>query len=450
MVACVLSGGVAYGVNLRWTRGGEEVAPIEVKSDGSSGREWKQLGRRCGVVAILPKSLYLVRVMELPKVREEEVMPMLELEASAGLPPEYGEVEMSYRAVAARKEGYERYEVYIARREELAAYVAGLGRLGIWPRVVLPSAVGWEHLLRRASGVDLVVGGLVEGQVEAVSLHGDGTVNIRTIGAAGGEGGEGRYERGLVECIRGLLTSRREEMPVLRIGWIGSGCPRHLGNGRVRFGALDEVLVAKCGEGAWELPIQTVMSHMAWGLAEAGFGDWEWTSNLLPREIRHRRQRVVVRRRLKLAGLLLLLGCVMLYGAMRIMVLRYQERLKELSGKLEMIRKEGEAVGRRIEQLEAVRAARETRSDFEDILAGLYDHSPPNLTYSSVELDEMGRVRLEGQAESLATAFLLPERLGRSGRFSGVQPGDASRSRRGEGAVAEFRVECRLERKGAR
>jgi hypothetical protein len=439
--------GVAHGVHLRLNRSGAEVRQHQVSTAAQAAKVLKEVGDKCPIVAILPKSLYLLRVFELPKVSAEEVPLMLELEASAVLPPEFGAVEVCYRLVAARKEGYERYEACIARREELGAYLSALESLGIRPSMVLPSAVAWVQLLKTAGQADLLIAALGSDQLEAVSLASDGTVNIRTITAAGEAEGAERYQRGLVECVRPLLTTRTADASALSIGWIGPHCPSHLANGRVTFKDFGEALplmpaMTECGE------IGVLLCKFSEALVEAVQAGELQTSNLLPSEIRRRRQQSALRKSVLWAASLLVLACALAYVAMRTMVHRYQERIGQLSTKIESIRKEGEAVGRRIEQLEAMRAARVTRSDFQSIIAGLYDSSPPNLTYSGVELDEQGKLRLQGQAESLATAFLLPEQLEKNGTFKEVQPGDASRSRKGEGTVVEFRVDCKLNRKG--
>jgi hypothetical protein len=215
------------------------------------------------------------------------------------------------------------------------------------------------------------------------------------------------------------------------------------------FKDLGEVLPSMLAKTESGGEIGVLLCHFSAALVEAVQGGELQTSNLLPSEIRRRQQQLALRKSVLWAASLLVLTCALAYMAMRTMVHRYQERIGQLSTKIESIRKEGEAVGRRIEQLEAMRAARVTGSDFQSIIAGLYDSSPPNLTYSGVELDEQGKLRLQGQAESLATAFLLPEQLEKNGTFKEVQPGDASRSRKGEGTVVEFRVDCKLNRKGS-
>ena len=76
-------------------------------------------------------------------------------------------------------------------------------------------------------------------------------------------------------------------------------------------------------------------------------------------------------------------------------------------------------------------------------------HSDTVSSLNNLEVFYYKRGRF-AEAESLATAFLLPEQLEKNGTFKEVQPGDASRSRKGEGTVAEFRVDCKLNRKGVR
>jgi hypothetical protein len=46
--------------------------------------------------------------------------------------------------------------------------------------------------------------------------------------------------------------------------------------------------------------------------------------------------------------------------------------------------------------------------------------------------------------------FLLPERLEKLGPFADVMLLDAGQTKMGEGSVAEFRIECRLQREGGK
>jgi len=447
VVLCLPSNGAVDAVHLRVHRGNVQTRHVHLATAPEATRLMKEAGNRCPVIALLPKSLYLLRTFEVPKVLPDEVPRMLLLEASAMLPPEFGAVEVSYRPVSVRRENYERYEVYIARRDELSAYVSALADLGIRPDIVLPSAFPWGCLLNLASGTGLLVAALGSSQLEAASWANDGTLSIRTIDPGSTSETGMRYERGLAECVRPLLATIEGGDSPLVIGWLGDDCPHHLANGRIAFRNAPEALRQMPAPSPPADRMAVILSYFAAALVEHLQAPALGTSNLLPSDMIARQHRRAIRQAGTWASGLFLLATILASVAMRVVVQRYQSRITQLSGKIEAIKKEGEAVGRRIEQLEAIRSSRTSHNDFELIVAGLYDSAPQGLSYSSVELDDRENLRLQGQADSLAVAFLLPQQLQNTGVFKEVQPGDASRSRRGEGAIAEFRVDCRLNRK---
>jgi hypothetical protein len=134
------------------------------------------------------------------------------------------------------------------------------------------------------------------------------------------------------------------------------------------------------------------------------------------------------------------------FAALRVSLTRSQALEADLSAGIARIKSDGEAVERQIRQLAAVRSARASRNDLSRVAAGLVEATPPEVTYSQIELTETGRLRLLGQATSLSMPFLMPERLEKQPAFRDVMLYDAGQQKRAEGSVAEFRIECNLRR----
>ena len=116
LFVCTADGAGVVGVHVRTRRRRVERQVLRPSGAADGGRLREQIGRACVVVGLLPKSLYLLRTLEVPRVLPQELPAMLRLEVLASLPPEMKVVENSYRLIPARKEGYDRYEAYVARR----------------------------------------------------------------------------------------------------------------------------------------------------------------------------------------------------------------------------------------------------------------------------------------------------------------------------------------------
>jgi hypothetical protein len=155
----------------------------------------------------------------------------------------------------------------------------------------------------------------------------------------------------------------------------------------------------------------------------------------------------MVYRTLAVAAAALLVGIVLLYAALQIAIYRYRGVNEDQAARIGRIKTEGEAVGWQIAQLEAVRSLRASSGDLLDVIAGLTEGTPREISYSDVELLESGDIRLRGQAESVSLPFLLPESLEKQPQFKRVVLQSVGQKHQGAGSVSEFRMDCELSRK---
>jgi hypothetical protein len=171
------------------------------------------------------------------------------------------------------------------------------------------------------------------------------------------------------------------------------------------------------------------------------------TANLLPRRLVLAAKARAVYRTLAVAGASLLLAVVLLYSALQIAIHRYRRVNEDLTERIGRIKAEGEAVGWQIAQLEAVRSLRASSGDLLEIIAGLTEGTPREITYSDVELLDSGDIRLHGQAESVSLPFLLPENLQKQPQFKRVVLQSVGQKQQGAGSATDFRMDCELARK---
>jgi hypothetical protein len=444
---CVATGEDIVGVHLRAR--GRETDGVVLRLSGApeDARLLQPVRHGCVVVGLLPKSLYLLRTLEVPRVLPHEVPAMLRLEVAASLPPEIGPVEISYRSIPARKEGYERYQAYIARREDLNQYSEAIGKAGVHPDVLLPSAVCWVELAEFAPGTDLLVAGFGGGSLEVASVAGE-EPSVRSLRRTDGADPSSESSRILIECIRSLLPQRGDGDSPVAVSWIAGECPQHLANGWISFRQIAGLGSPPAGVAATG-EVERLLQLTARAVARCR-PDTLAAANLLPADVLRRQRRSAVRRTALLAAVCFAAAIAVAFAALRVAVHRGRARTAEVSSQIARIKTDGDAVGRRLEKLEAIRRTRLTRNDFAGVLAALLEATPPEMSYSSVDLTEAGHMRLQGQATSLSLPFLLPERLEKSGLFVDVMLQDAGQTKKADGSVAEFRIDCRLKREGAK
>ena len=433
-------------VHLKRDRSGVRVRANSFHSAKDASSFLGRLTKKCLTVALLPKASYLLKFMEVPRVRADEIAEMISLEMEADLPNEFGQAEISYQRLPCEKEGCQRYEVYLCRRDDVLEFVRRLESMGIPPRMILPSAVAWRRLLEGERGVDMVAAETGrDGQLELAMLQPDRSLSVRTIDNVCREAPPDLPE-GLIECVRSLLAQSDGSSEAIDVFWAGERCPPDNLGGRIRFRSEADSFgnVVFRGDGATGEYCMLRLAGSA--LLDADHATTLREANLIPRDLVVRRRRAAVRKVLGVAAVAAVAGLVCLQVALEVATRRWNGRIDEVSAQIASIRKEGEAIGRGIERLRAAREARLTRNDFHDLLAGLYQATPNGVTYSHVALDETGTIRLRGQAESMALPFLLPQELEKHPVFSQVLLKDAGQVKRPSGSVTEFQIEAAIRR----
>ena len=443
--------GRIVGVHLRNRRSRLDTSKTVVSDHKEADKLRRDMGKGCPIVVLLPRPKYLLRILDLPEVSEHELASMLRLEVEASLPPGFTSVEVSYRRVASDRQGYRRYEAYITREDDLAEYLAPLIDLGLEATMVLPSAVIWSTLLRQQPQAALLVAASSKSWAEIAWSQRDQTVSVRTISSTKDSSSTAELDPAIVDCVRAALAQDAGDTERAVIGWIGDDCPSCDLDGRVvcqdvgpdLFGDTNIQLNGFAGDPLLFLAGQAVLNDSDLETASS--------ANMLPREMTALRHRRRLYRSMVAVACSCVLSLILIYVGLQVAVTRYERRINVLNDKIQVVRSEGEAVGRHLEQLKAVAAVRETRHDFYDVLRGLFDATPADkASYSHVDLDENGVLRLRGQAESLSLPFQLPERLERQPMFRNVSLRDAGQSKRGAGTITEFRIELELNRSAER
>jgi len=420
---------------------GDGISLADVSGDGKtrlidcSSPDARRLRRP--VVAILPRSQYLIKSIQTPQVAAEEIRAMLRLETEASLPPEFGLAEISYLQVPPEAAGGRlRFEIYVARDESLKTLADSLDKAGLPLDVILPSAVAWRGVLASRGNSGMLVVELPGGEMEtAVSQAGDGC-HVRTIERHGGQG-HAQLPRGVVESIRSLLAhGGSDDRPTVM--WCGPGRPdRDLA--AVRFESVDDGYSG----GAAALAL-------AWrGIGRLSATDLR-AASLSPRGHEEGRRKRDVRRRLVTAATASVAGMLLIQASLWILNMRCRWAVDDLDRRIEAIRRQGETTESRLKQVSAVAAASNRQDEFQQLLAALYQFTPPGVSYSEIAMDEDGTVKLRGQALSMGQPFMLPSALEGKGPLSHVVVKSAGLSKTGGGTIAEFKAELMLRREPQR
>jgi len=447
LMVCRASAGRVYGAYLDRSNGRSERRSFVFCCPRAAQEELKRLACGCRIIALLPKPHYLIKSLQIPTVSADEVASMLALEVEALLPAEYGPAEVSYRVLATQGQTHliREYELYVARRDELTWYLSELEDFGIRPDLILPSAVAWGRILESADGLGmLVVGSDRDGLREAASVQPHGALSVRVLNGTADGSASGTIDQALMEVIRSSLARACFQDNPLVVGWADGQVPAGSTDGKVVFRSLGDLLPGIHQEARASQDGEALVSLAATALSEAVDAPVLDRANLLPRALQQDRSWKAILRRMAIGAAAMVLGLLLVYASLKLLIVRYRLIGGELAAEIAVIGTEGEAVGRRIQQLHAVNVAIATQGRFFDLIAGLYDATPEGVTYSNVELTAVGDIRLAGQAESIAMPFLLPQRLEAQKCFQDVSLRDAAQVKRTGGSIVEFRIDGRL------
>jgi hypothetical protein len=436
LFVCHVCGSELHGVLMSRGRSAVSCKPLTVSLDEAAPRRFPRKLSNAAVIVLLPKSHYLLRFVALPRADQAMVGQMLQMEAEAKLPPEYGPVYVSCREVPTPGQGQRAYEAFVARKADIDELVATLTRCGLRPDVLLPSSMIWVEMLGQMAAGACVAGQTELDAAEAATLASDGQLLLRNVPL--GHSPEDRHEA-IAECVRPLIASSAVSATEPVVHWFGGDQPENAGS--VTFQRQQDELLSDTDDRDYGW-----VTGAGRALLELADTSVVTAANLLPTSLLESRHRRAVQRRLIAAATLFLASLLAVWSGLRIATARYALEATRLESSISGIRTSGERVGRQIEQMRAVRAALMTREDFTLVIAGLHEGTPAGVHYNQMSLDDQGRLKVRGYADSLALPFLLPEKLEPLPVFTGVKLIDAGQSKQAGGSVAEFRIEAQLAR----
>lgn len=440
---------------------GDKISLIEASIDGAKGLVHKELpaissnsaaldkprDTNARMVCLLPKRHYLVRTAVLPQTSYENVRAMVQLETQTEMPADYGELEIAYRKACDNGNGYSTFEVYVAKRKELETALSRLKDAGIIPDLILPSAVVWANVLHQSQS-HWLASTVGANQVELAALSKSRMLLLRSLAMDDISPASGRISAGITEFVRSVLSETQCPGSELKVQLGSRAKPEPLNNSE---GIEWQRVVSQSILSPTSNEHPTGVTAFLLSAAELYFQQTDESStsyNLLPVEFQRSKDRGVVRR-YSIRGAILLAVCIALVWLLcQVMAYRYQRIGRDVAKSVESIRIEGQSIGAKIQQINTAHQVMESRDLISRTLNALLIATPKGASYSVVDVSMDGTVRLQGQAESLSQCFLLPESLVQSGMFQDVNMRDAGQVTKGEGSIAEFRIECKLKKKG--
>ncbi len=402
----------------------------------------KRIGKKCLTVAVLPKTQYMLKWIELPDAPAQETKRMIDLEIETLLPVEYGAAELSFTKIREKDDAANLYEVYVAKQQDLSKYFTQMIDWGFRPDIILPTAFIWRSVLESSDEVALLVAASKHDQrAEAALLTSDGRTMVRTI-SIDPSSRIGGFSHELLECVR-IAASERADRD-MTVGWLGASLACVPEDDCLTWQDLNPTISAALPDESSCVSEPRIFAT-ATVLADANM-QVQNTANMVPRELASNAKETHVRRQMTTGVLSVILAMMLFVFAIQIATMRYESESRELGRQINKIKTLGEAAGRRIGQIGVITKAQRTRNNIFLVIEGLYNASPPGVSYSQVELAESGDVRLRGQANSVSLPILLPERLERQSAFRNARLRSAGQKSKGAGRVTEFRIDCRLNR----
>lgn len=405
----------------------------------------RDASRECRFVAVLPKSAYLARTVQLPLIDPNQMQEMIRLEAEGLAPAGFGSFEFAHCCKKDDQTDRRRFEIFLARSCEMEVFLSHFQRYGVTPDVILPSQVLWDAILNRTPNIDVLACACGGSGVELACRHAEESILVRSVK---GSSTTSRYRQEMTDALVEFLRSTSDENSLnaaqRTIGRLGQDCPEIPLNGDVSVYDVsrDVGIDQRIDIDSKKVSTSSLIAGLL--LLDGDLAPIWSTANLLPAGIQSKRDHRLVYQSLMVTAAATITTVLLIYAAIQVAIWRNQSANEEILQKIVVIKDEGALIGSRLKQIELLRDANASRRRFLNLIEGLHHATPLGVTYNKLTLTADGQVRLRGQAASVALPFELPEKLDAQPIFKDVLLQDAGSVQRAGGSLTEFRIDCQL------
>lgn len=416
-----------------------------------------------GVIACIPRHLVTVRILEFPSVDPKEIESMVNLQVGKQTPYSREEIIFAYRPIHTEKDGYTKVMLVIARRNIVNARIEALQKAGIEIAKVAVSSEGvysW-FTLAYPSELKMTPEGII--LIDIDSNYSDFIVirkgqfyytrNI-LIGANHLLEEEEKWKAKFVEEVSHSMELYHNEERDVSLGQIYiSGAGKNISYLKEALGTQLKLPVT-VGDPLNNMKVRSnirvfrdeeakyVSPSPLLGMAVK---HKELKLDLTSNELRIQKNMEGKRQQITLTGIL---AASLVMVASLILLIQiyfkttYLEEIKKEVAKIEKVAGHVERMRRQVYLAES-RLDAELRSI--NVVKEIHQLTPREIYYTNIDIDEEGKVVLQGRASEMSNVFSFVTTLERSLYFEGVKNTYTTTKKDEAGEYTKFEIICMFE-----
>ncbi|MCK5595189.1 pilus assembly protein PilM [bacterium] len=388
------------------------------------------------VIACVPRSLVTIRYLNLPSISEKEIARMVQFQAGKQLPYSKEELVTAFRIIGSNKDGYSRVMLVLVHRDVINKQLELLGNLKLAPEYIeLSSQAAASAFIREHPEINKSVALIAIDMfsVDVQVIFNEELVYTRNVSLSE----NGTQESLLKEITKSLNSYSRDNKEISSIFVSGKAHNKLVENLAKSFN-----VPVKTFNPSEKLTKTSLCSII--GL----IGNFpNVLLNVLPDEIKTRKQTMEKRKRYLIlasqcAGILLLT-----LGFFMGIIHNKQNTLKWLDSEIKRTDPIAKEVNNCANKLGVIKKQLDTQNSCLDILHELHRIIPNTISFATLDYRLNKTLKIKGQSKALSDALSLIDILEKSSYLKNVKLRSSSMRRLRNIEVADFNIQCEIERR---
>lgn len=434
-------------------RSDEELA--KVLSELLKGQKQKDLGR---FIIMIPRQSAALDIVRLPSTKPDELREMARLQAAKLLPYEPQSIVVGYRPIRMTPEGYSEVVLIIVHQDIIKRYFKILEKNTLEPREITIDSEGISSWIK-------LQGAVTRESPQAVIDLDAHSARLDIVAR-----GISVYSRAFAlfppieeymirlrdEIIRSLSAYEKENIGERPLKAFFTGADKFLSHidedffGKFSFECVkypqgEHIPFKAILEGGFRLELKENSFASVLGMA---LTVEEPSFNLVPEEMRAKRQKLAVQSQMRKAAALISLIIATAALAMFLNIFEKKRMVRQLNNQLEGVSQEAGRIEKIARKLKLAKGQLESQPySCLEVLTEVFRRASEGISLASFSYDVSNSLTLKGQAKTLAEAFNFVNGLEASELFKNVQVRHSSKRKIRNEEVADFEIACPIEKR---
>jgi len=397
-------------------------------------------------ISILPRSLFSVKFLRLPSVKESEIKGMVSIQAAKQLPFAKEDIIEGFKIASLGKDGFSNCVVAMAHQDIIDRHLKILSEAGLEPEAVRTSSEAlWsfyiDSIKRKglAASTDPVILVDIDSSLcEILIFEGGQLQNTRSVPIASSDKWQEALAQEVQRTFAAYQQRRREKKPILEIFVSGAGASLPM---------LERALSEKFG---------IAVGRLGYGNNLKASGEFSFSScltclysddlsiNLMPPALKETRIKSQKFSQVLKTSVLSVLIAVAISAGFTFEFFDRSLRASRLNDRLKEIAPAAEKIEAMQDKIDLIEERLSERGLCLDIIAELYKIVPREITLGAFTFEERKAVSIRGSSKAMSDVFKFVSILEKSDYFHKVNLRYANKRRVEQAELTDFQITCPL------